>query len=307
MNEEKIVNKIIPIETIIEIANFLEKQCEEYQRLFEKDEQKNEGLKYNEKVYDYKGQNPKVQYRIIFKDGKDIKQEGYNWFINMINNLDSIKEIDIYSDIYYSSNSKVREHYEYMRLNIDVLFKEDMVKLQVYGSNTEEQINKVHSYLKGIIENNDDRYNKTVKHKQLRIQSLCLTIGIILSYIIYFILMANKNALPEELGNLLNNKTIIIIGQWLISALIGNILGLPIMILLYKNIIPRTKTRYSKSAHKLVYIDDIEDYISHDEVQIGTFSNNGKYRETIEKIYKITSKVVLVQVIISIILFFILK
>ena len=307
MNEEKIVNKIIPIETIIEIANFLEKQCEEYQRLFEKDEQKNEGLKYNEKVYDYKGQNPKVQYRIIFKDGKDIKQEGYNWFISMINNLDSIKEIDIYSDIYYSSNSKVREHYEYMRLNIDVLFKEDMVKLQVYGSNTEEQINKVHSYLKGIIENNDDRYNKTVKHKQLRIQSLCLTIGIILSYIIYFILMANKNALPEELGNLLNNKTIIIIGQWLISALIGNILGLPIMILLYKNIIPRTKTRYSKSAHKLVYIDDIEDYISHDEVQIGTFSNNGKYRETIEKIYKITSKVVLVQVIISIILFFILK
>ena len=307
MNEEKIVNKIIPIETIIETANFLEKQCEEYQKLFEKDEQKNEGLKYNEKVYDYKGQNPKVQYRIIFKDGKDIKQEGYNWFINMINNLDSIKEIDIYSDIYYSSNSKVREHYEYMRLNIDVLFKEDMVKLQVYGSNTEEQINKVHSYLKGIIENNDDRYNRTVKHKQLRIQSLCLTIGIILSYIIYFILMANKNTFPEELGNLLNNKTIIIIGQWLISALIGNILGLPIMILLYKNIIPRTKTRYSKSAHKLVYIDDIEDYISHDEVQIGTFSNNGKYRETIEKIYKITSKVVLVQVIISIILFFILK
>lgn len=307
MNEEKIVNKIIPIETIIEIANFLEKQCEEYQKLFEKDEQKNEGLKYNEKVYDYKGQNPKVQYRIIFKDGKDIKQEGYNWFISMINNLDSIKEIDIYSDIYYSSNSKVREHYEYMRLNIDVLFKEDMVKLQVYGSNTEEQINKVHSYLKGIIENNDDRYNKTVKHKQLRIQSLCLTIGIILSYIIYFILMANKNALPEELGSLLNNKIIIIIGQWLISAVVGNILGLPIMILLYKNIIPRTKTRYSKSAHKLVYIDDIEDYISHDEVQIGTFSNNGKYRETIEKIYKITSKVVLVQVIISIILFFILK
>ena len=307
MNEEKIVNKIIPIETIIETANFLEKQCEEYQKLFEKDEQKNKGLKYNEKVYDYKGQNPKVQYRIIFKDGKNIKQEGYNWFISMINNLDSIKEIDIYSDIYYSSNSKVREHYEYMRLNIDVLFKEDMVKLQVYGSNTEEQINKVHSYLKGIIENNDDRYNKTVKHKQLRVQSLCLTIGIILSYIIYFILMANKNALPEELGSLLNNKIIIIIGQWLISALIGNILGLPIMILLYKNIIPRTKTRYSKSAHKLVYIDDIEDYISHDEVQIGTFSNNGKYRATIEKIYKITSKVVLVQVIISIILFFILK
>ena len=55
MDEEKIVNKIIPIETIVEIANYLDDQSEEYQRLFEKDKQKNEGLKYNEQVYDYKG------------------------------------------------------------------------------------------------------------------------------------------------------------------------------------------------------------------------------------------------------------
>ena len=35
-NEETIVNKIIPIETIIEVANFLEDQKEEYNRLFER-------------------------------------------------------------------------------------------------------------------------------------------------------------------------------------------------------------------------------------------------------------------------------
>ena len=44
-SEEKIVNKIIPIETIIEVANYLEEQKEEYQRLFEKEEQKNAGKK----------------------------------------------------------------------------------------------------------------------------------------------------------------------------------------------------------------------------------------------------------------------
>lgn len=307
-NLEKIVNKIIPIETILEVANYLEDQCEEYQRLFEKDKQKNEGLKYSEQIYDYRGENPKVQYRIVFKDGKDIKQEGYNWFIGNLNNLNLIKEICFFCTINYSSNSKIREHYEYMRLYTAVYFREDTVTIQVEGTNMEEQVNRVHSYLRGIIENNDDRYNKTVKNRQLRMQSFCITIGIVLSYIIYFILMANKNIFPAELVNYLNNKIVIIIGQWLISVLVGNILGLPIMLLLYKNILPKTKySHYNKSSKKFVYVDNIEDYISHDEVQIGTFANNGKQRATIEKIYKITSKFVLLQVVISIILFFVLK
>ena len=307
-NLEKIVNKIIPIETILEVANYLEDQCEEYQRLFEKDKQKNEGLKYSEQIYDYRGEYPKVQYRIVFKDGKDIKQEGYNWFIGNLNNLNLIKEICFFCTINYSSNSKIREHYEYMRLYTAVYFREDTVTIQVEGTNMEEQVNRVHSYLRGIIENNDDRYNKTVKNRQLRMQSFCLTIGIVLSYIIYFILMANQNKFPTELVNYLNNKIVIIIGQWLISVAVGNILGLPIMLLLYRNILPKTKySHYNKSSKKSVYVDNIEDYISHDEVQIGTFTNNGKQRETIEKIYKITSKIVLLQVVISIILFFVLK
>ena len=34
-SEEKIVNKIIPIETIVEVANYLEEQKEEYKKLFD--------------------------------------------------------------------------------------------------------------------------------------------------------------------------------------------------------------------------------------------------------------------------------
>ena len=55
------------------------------------------------------------------------------------------------------------------------------------------------------------------------------------------------------------------------------------------------------------YVDNLDDYLSHNEVQIGKFANNGKNREMIEKIYKITSKIVLVQIVISILLFLILK
>ena len=307
-SEEKIVNKIIPIETIIEVANYLEDQKEEYQRIFEKEEQRNAGLKYSEQVYEYKGDNPKVQYTIRFKDGREITEADYNWFVGMLNNLNSIEQITFYSTISYSSNARTREHYEYMHLYTWVHFREDTTTIRVDGKNMEEQVYRVHSYLRGTIENNDDRYNKTVKNRKLRIQSLCFSIGFVLSYIIYFILIANKNKIPVELANYLDNKMIIIIGQWFISALVGNILGLPIMLALYRNILPKAKySHYSKSSHKSVYVDNVEDFVAHNEVQIGKFANNGKNREIIEKIYKITSKIVLVQVAISILLFFILK
>lgn len=307
-SEEKIVNKIIPIETIVEVANYLENQKEEYEKLFERDAQKNRDLKYSEQVYEYKGENPKVQYTIKFKDGREITEPDYNWFIGMLGNLKAIEHITFYSTISYSSNYKNREHYEYMHLYTWVHFYEDSTTIRVNGTNMEEQVYRIHSYLRGTIENNEDRYNKTVKNKNFRVQSFCLTIGFVLSYIIYFILNGMKASLPEIIVQILNNKYGIIIGQWFVSALVGNILGFPIMMALYRNIIPKAKySHYSRSSHKSVYVDNIDDYVSHNEVQIGKFAGNGKNRLLIEKIYKVTSKIVLLQLVISILLFFIIK
>lgn len=307
-SEEKIVNKIIPIETIIEVANYLEDQKEEYKRLFEKDTEKNKDLKYNEQVYEYKGEHPKVQYTIKFKDGREITEPDYNWFIGMLGNLKAIERISFYSSISYSANYKNREHYEYMHLYTWVHFYEDSTTIRVDGTNMEEQVYRTHSYLRGTIENNDDRYNKTVKNRNFRVQSFCLTIGFVSSYIIYFILNGMKADLPEIIVQILNNKYGIIIGQWFISALIGNILGFPIMMALYRNIVPKAKySHYSRSSHKSVYVDNVDDFVSHNEVQIGKFADNGKNRLLIEKIYKVTSKIVLLQLIISILLFFIIK
>lgn len=307
-SEEKIVNKIVPIETIIEIANYLEDQKEEYNRLFEQDKQKNQNLSHSEQRYEYKGDHPKVQYTIRFKDGREVTEQGYNWFIGMINNLSVVEEITINSDIKYFSNYREQNHYEYMYLYTWVHFWEDSVILRVDGKNMEEQVHKVHSYLRGTIENNEDRYNKTVKNRKLRMQAFCFCIGIALSYIVYLILLANKSKLPIDIANYLNNKMVLIIGQWFVAGLLGNILGFPIMMGFYKNIIPKSKySHYNKSSHKSVYVDNIEDYTSHNEVQIGKFANNGRNRTTIEKIYKITSKIVLAQLVISILFFLFMK
>ena len=258
VSEEKIVNKIIPIQTIIDVANYFEDKKDEYKSLFEKDRQKNENLKYSEQVYEYKGTDCKVQYTVKFKDGKELTEANYNWFIGMIDKIVFIQKISIYYSISYFSNYKNNQNYEYMNLYTFVNFGEDSVSISVNGKNLEEEVYKVHSYLRGLIENNDYRYNKTVKHRNFRIQSFCLTIGFVLSYILYLIMLVNKKKLTGELEVLINNKFVLIIGQWFVAFLIGNILGFPIMKTLYKTIVPKTKySHYNRSSSKSVYVDDI--------------------------------------------------
>jgi len=308
MSEEKIINKIVPAETIFEVAEYLEKQKSEYDKLFEKDKQKNENVKFADQIHEYNGQSSKVEYTVKYKDGRELTEKGYEWLEGALSNPQSIQRIQIYSRISYASNVEDKEHSQIKALDINVSFYEDYIRLRVDGTKLEEQANKNYSYIRGLIENNEDRYNKTVKNRNLRIQSFCMSLGYVLAFIMYLLIMANKQSIQEEIIQLINNKYVIIIGQWILGIVLGNLFGAGIMKLLYKNIVPEKKySHYDKSSRKSVYVDNLDEYIEGDEVHIGKFANNGKNRETIEKIYKVTKIIVMVELIISLALFFILK
>ena len=305
-SEEKIVNKIIPIETIVEVANYLEEQNEEYKKLFDRDEQKNKDLKYSEQVYEYKKHELDINYTIKFKDGRELKEPDYNWFIGMLGNLKAIERISISSWIRYSSNSN-GEH-KYMSLYTYVSFYETYATIRVDGGNMEEQVYRTHSYLRGVIENNEDRYNKTMKHRKIRIQCFTISVGIILSYILYVVLKINANKISLIFTQYLNNKYILVFGQWFIAILLGNVFSYWYILSVYRPLLPDTKyAGYNYSANRGNYTDDVDDYIDHSEVHFGKYWNAEKRRTKIEKIYKITSKIILVQLLISVILFFIIK
>ena len=308
MAEEKIVNRIVTTATILEVAEYLEKQKEEYDKLFEQDKEKNKDVKYSEQVHEYDGQTSKVEYTVQYKDGRELTQKGYEWLRDALSNPKGVEKVWIYSRISYYSNDKNRENRENKALDISVYFYEEYIRLRVDGTNIEEVTNKNYSYIRGVIENNEERYNKTVKRRGLRKQSFCFALGYVLAIIIYLVIMANIQAIPTELIGVLTNKYVLIIGQWFLAALLGNVFGAAIMHALYKNIVPNKKySHYDKSSSKSVYVDNIEDYMEGDEVQIGKFANNGKNREIIEKMFKITNKVILVELLISVILFFVLK
>ncbi len=106
----------------------------------------------------------------------------------------------------------------------------------------------------------------------------------------------------------MNNKYVLVFGQWFVAILLGNIFSYWYIISIYKPLLPETKyAGYDSTTYKSKYKDDIEDYIEHSEVHFGKFWDAEKRRTQIEKIYKVTRIIVLVQLLISLILFFVLK
>ncbi len=308
-DEETLINKIITVDTILEIANYLNDKLEEYKRLYEEEIKKNQSIDNKNQVFRYKlYSTSKIEYEITFTDNRTLRHANYDWFINALSKPSLIKKAYIYYCISYLDNSEDIKSRISRSAFVHITFYEDSIKLRVSGDNLEDEKNNLYITLINMLENSENRYNKTVKNKSFRIQSFCLSLGFVLSYIIYLIIIINRANLPEMFIQFLNNKYFLIIGQWIVSAIIGNVIGYPIMMNFYKNIIPkRIYSYYSKSSHKGVYVDNLEDFVQHNEVQIGKFADNGKNRNLIEKIYKITNKIVLVQVLLSIIYFLILK
>lgn len=310
----KVVNKQIPLKSIIDVANYLEDYKEDYIKKFELDESKNKNIPFEEKVWEYENGNAEIRYTIEFHNGKTITETDYNWFIGNTNEPRIIKCIRIDLSVSYFSNTS-RNNNEYNRINAYIEFQDCGMNLKysdasvsVETTNKENEANNIYSEIMNILENNDDRYNKTLKYRKVRMQCFTISIGIILSYILFVVLKINKEQLSPMIADYINNKYILVFGQWFVAILLGNVFSYWYILSVYKPLLPETKyAGYNSSTYKSVYKDDIEDYLEHSEVHFGKFWDAERRRNKIEKIYKVTNKIVLIQLLISVILFFILK
>ncbi len=197
---------------------------------------------------------------------------------------------------------------------MDISFRESFsdlrycdLYLSVETKNRESEAYSIHSNIVDILEKNEERFNKTIKLRQLRIQSFSIVVGLILSYILYLLLSINRSALNPVMVTYLSNKYLIVFGQWFLAILLGNLFGCWYILSIYKPLLPNTRyAGYDYSSSKSIYKDDIDEYVKHSEIHIGQFWDAAQRRSKIEKIYKITNKIILVQLLISIVLFFVL-
>lgn len=224
--DNKILNKQIPLETIVKIADYLEDYKENYDRKFELEVNKNKNLSFSERKWEYENGNATINYTIELKNGKTMKESNYNWFVTNLNNPKGIQSI--YISIYVSfftksSNSTMNDLYN--KIEATLYFRERDCSIDVNTTNQESQAHNLYSTLMNTLEDNKDRYDKTMKHVGIRTQCFTISIGLILSYILFIALNLNRDKLPELLSMYLNNKYILLLGQWFVSILLGNLVS----------------------------------------------------------------------------------
>ena len=210
----KVVNKQIPLETIVKVANHLEDYKEKYDRKFELEQNRNKNIPYGEKQWEFENGNTTINYTIEFKNGKNIKESDYNWFIGNLNQPNTIKSIsiDLYVSFYTKSpNNTINDIYN--KVNVSLYFREFDVTIDIDTTNQENEAHNLYSEVMNILEENEDRYNKTMKHRKIRTQCFTISVGIILSYILYVILKINIDKIPPTLAEYLNNKYILVFGH----------------------------------------------------------------------------------------------
>ena len=312
----KIVNKQIPIQKIVDIANYFEDYKEKYEKLFEKDKEKNKNLPFGEKNPEYDNGSSEITYTISFHNGQTINEKDFNWFVGNLSNTKMIKEIEISISIrYFGRSEKDDFNSEYNSINASVDFRDAGMELQysdviidINTTNQEREANNIYSTIMNTLEDTEDRYNNTIKHRKIRTQCFTISVGIILSYILYVLLRINIEQLPSVLTEYMNNKYFLVFGQWFVAIVFGNVLSYWYMLSLYKPLLPYAKyAGYDSTTYKSKYKDDVDDYLEHSEVHFGKFWDAEKRRNKIEKIYKVTRIIVLVQLLISVMLFFIIK
>ena len=94
----------------------------------------------------------------------------------------------------------------------------------------------------------------------------------------------------------------------MVAIIAGNVFGLWYMNSLYKPLLPNRKfIGYNANKRESIYKDMVDEYKEDSELQFGKFYDLKARREKIEKIFKYSSIIVLIQVVISIILFLVLK
>ena len=312
----KVVNKQIPLMSIIDVANYLEDYKEKWDKMFRQENEKNKNKPYAEKKYEYENAYTNLKYTIEFHNGKNITESDYNWFVGNLNKPRTIKSIELNMSISYYARSQNSNYNDiYKGINIMLFFRDcggDLkysdVIINVDTTNQENEAHNLYSEVMNILEDNEDRYNKTIKHRKIRTQCFTISVGIILSYILYIILKINADKISPVFAEYLNNKYILVFGQWFVAILLGNVFSYWYILSLYRPLLPETKyAGFNYSTNRGKYTDDVDDFIEHSEVHFGKYWEAEKRRNRIEKIYKVTKLILLVQLVISVILFLVIK
>ena len=295
----EIQNRLIGTDQILEISNYLQKTCNYYLDLIQKDKEKNNNAYISDGQYQYYNYlKPEVTYKIKYKDGRQIETTDEALFRESLEEPQYLD--DLMLKLYVSYKSNIGGEKKDYDMSIYMTFQERYIYLSFSDKNMNEEAYNVSSYIRELLERGEARYSGVVKNKMAIKIVIGLAVGSILTLIGFFLLLILKNNGNEAIAMFFANPLILPILGWIIAFTFGTILAGPITDNLYKEIdgasesVYRDKTKYA------------EEYKKRNEVLIGANCNNLAKRETIKKIYDIAKKVVFIRLAISILIIILL-
>ncbi len=294
----EIQNKIITIEQIIEVSDYLQKTLKHYLDLINQDLERNNNAYFDDAVYKYyTSYKPHIEYEIKYLDGREIKTEDEYVFKDSLKEPQYLEAINESIYISYRNNEYDKETEHTMSLYLS--FHETWIVFSTSDHNMDEEAYNMNSYVRGILEKNGDRFSGIVKNRFWVKNTIGLAAGSILTLVIFIIIVLTKET-DSSLNFLFENPILLTFLGWLAAFAFGSTLVSSIVNNLYKKI-ENGELKYAEYGGN--YTESFENsYSKNNEVLIGKFYNNLEKRKSIEKMYSIAKKVILIRLIISIII-----
>lgn len=303
MQKQNIINKRIELEDIEQVAKILLNKQED---LANKAKQGEQEAQYTDgKTQKNKVSVNKISIDIHYKDGMKIsKDDAYSWFISeMYANRANIEQIWIkYYAMYY-------ENYELGANSImtieqyDVWIRENSISIDSRSDNCDNRVYATVEEIRNVFAKCPEKYDRTIKGKFFRSQALYLAIGLIIAIILALFTKFSLMPTYELLATALNNKIVFILAYIFVAELSGTLIGNGIIASMYKRISPKQKyVGYNRKTRTNTYIDDLDDYKANPEVMIGVNAYNTSDRIKIEKMYSVCKKIILIELLISVVI-----
>ena len=149
--ENKVVNKQIPIKSIIDVANYFDDYKSRYDNIFEQEKIKNKNVEFSEKKYEYENGNTELRYTVKLRNGQNMTETDYNWFIGQLGNPRAIEEVFIDLRVsFYNKSGKENYNDQYNSINVTVDFRDARMDLRysdvyidVQTTNQEREANNI--------------------------------------------------------------------------------------------------------------------------------------------------------------------
>ncbi len=160
--------------------------------------------------------------------------------------------------------------------------------------------------LENLLNNSPVSYDKIISNKYFRKNIPSLSIGLLLGLVatVMLSIYAKQDNVHELVLKLVEYKFFvpIMLGA---SIFIGLIIPGKNHMLYSAMNIKRKYVGWTRSSGD-IYKDDIKSFVNNSEVEIGHFYNRGRLREEIEKTYEKSKKIVLLELIVFVVLYFVL-